>query len=398
MAQMTADAAPGVTHGAALAAGRLEVTTPGGAEALHALCGFASRRNPKRGFLFVSRVLGRHLPARPSAMRASYRRLAEGLPADLPGPIVFVGMAETAVALGQGVHAEYVARTGRTDALYVHSTRYRIAAPQALRFEESHSHATSHLLYEPVEAPLTAMLDRCATLVIVDDEASTGSTFLNLATAMDGRSPHLRRIVCVTLTDWMDGGRRATLAERMPAPCSFVSLIRGSWRFEPDPAAPAVDMPDVRGNGRSKDALLSTAWGRRGLATPGTIGPRTAERLLAGSDLPRGGRVLVLGTGEFVYAPLLLAEQIEAMGFDTHCQATTRSPILVGHDVACALEFADNYDDGIVNFLYNTRPGQYDRVLICHETPAGSLDPALLAALDARAVCFAGLTPAECAA
>ncbi|TXR27968.1 phosphoribosyltransferase, partial [Ectopseudomonas mendocina] len=30
------------------------------------LFGFAERRNPKRAFLFVSKVLGRHIPVRPS--------------------------------------------------------------------------------------------------------------------------------------------------------------------------------------------------------------------------------------------------------------------------------------------------------------------------------------------
>ena len=29
------------------------------------LCGFASRQNPKRAFLFVSKVLGKHIPVKP---------------------------------------------------------------------------------------------------------------------------------------------------------------------------------------------------------------------------------------------------------------------------------------------------------------------------------------------
>ena len=40
------------------------------------LFGFAERRNPKRAFLFVSKVLGRHIPVCPSVMSASFEGLA----------------------------------------------------------------------------------------------------------------------------------------------------------------------------------------------------------------------------------------------------------------------------------------------------------------------------------
>jgi hypothetical protein len=40
----------------------------------------AERRNPKRAFLFVSKVLGRHIPVPPSVMRQAYRQLASQFP------------------------------------------------------------------------------------------------------------------------------------------------------------------------------------------------------------------------------------------------------------------------------------------------------------------------------
>ena len=49
-------------------------------------------------------------------------------------------------------------------------------------------------------------------------------------------------------------------------------------------------------------------------------------------------------------------------------QSTTRSPILTWGAVGHALSFPDNYGEGVANFLYNVAPGQYDHVLICHET------------------------------
>jgi hypothetical protein len=101
-----------------------------------------------------------------------------------------------------------------------------------------------------------------------------------------------------------------------------------------------------------------------------------------------GERVLVLGTGEFAYLPFKLAERLEAEGADVVCQATTRSPILISHDIETALSFADNYEDGIPNFLYNVRAGQYDRVAICYETPARTVQSDLVAALNAQVLLF----------
>ena len=52
-----------------LPTGRLSIEVLRSDIALDQLCGFAARRNPKRGFLFVSKVLGKHIPVRPSLMR-----------------------------------------------------------------------------------------------------------------------------------------------------------------------------------------------------------------------------------------------------------------------------------------------------------------------------------------
>src|SRR3546814_7864377 len=66
-----------------LSTGTLELVIEHAAE-LDAFCDFAARANPKRGFLIVSKVLGRHLPASPNAMRGAMDELGQKLPADLP--------------------------------------------------------------------------------------------------------------------------------------------------------------------------------------------------------------------------------------------------------------------------------------------------------------------------
>lgn len=367
-----------------LPTGTLEVRVEDGIAPLDRLCGFAARRNPRRGFLFVSRVLGRHLPVAPSRMRWAHERLAERTEADLPGPVLFLGLAETAAGLGQGVHEAYLRRTGRADTVFLHSTRYRLEREPFLRFEEEHSHASSHTVYLPRAREARALLRRARSVVLVDDEASTGRTFLNLAAALADALPELRRCRLLVLTDWCGAaGRRALLAE-IPVPARMASLLSGTYRFTPSPALPAVEMPRAAGNGAPKDALLARDHGRLGGAvSAGRVG--AMARALLGRA---GERVLVLGTGEFAHAPFRLAMELERLGARVRFQATTRSPALVGHALESALRFADNYGDGIDNFLYNVRRGDHDRVLVCHETPAGTLDPALRAGLAAETVAF----------
>ncbi len=53
-----------------------------------------------RSYSFL-KVLGRHIPVKPSTMRRTYQLLASQIPGDVAGPVIFIGMAETAVGLGK---------------------------------------------------------------------------------------------------------------------------------------------------------------------------------------------------------------------------------------------------------------------------------------------------------
>ena len=123
---MREDAVAGETRRVALPTGNLVVRVEDAAAPLDRLCGFAARQNPRRGFLFVSRVLGRHVPVRPGRIHWAQARLAARIEPDLPGPVLFLGLAETATGLGQGVHEAWRRRTARADPLFLHSTRYRL--------------------------------------------------------------------------------------------------------------------------------------------------------------------------------------------------------------------------------------------------------------------------------
>ena len=183
-------------------------------------------------------------------------------------------------------------------------------------------------------------------------------------------------MVTATLTDWSQDAVRKALGDHV----SSVSLLEGRYTFTEDRGAALPDMPEV-GSVAQGDWPLDPIrdWGRMGVR-------EHRDTLAQGMQVQPGERVLVVGTSEFVWPPFLLAERLEQAGADVHFSATSRSPIAVGHAIGHALSFSDNYGLGIPNFLYNVAPGQFDRVLICSETPAAALDPALLSALNAQVI------------
>lgn len=339
---------------------------------LDALCAFATRRNPRRAFLIVSRLLGRHIPARPAAMREAMRRLARLVPTDLPEPLLVIGMAETAVCLGQGVHEELVG-LGR-EAGFIHSTRQQLDRPLLCRFDEPHSHAARHLLYRPAGFDAAA----ARTLVLVDDEVSTGTTIANLASALVETLPGIEAIVVATLTDWSGG---TDWLARMPRPARCVSLLGGTLGWE----AGAGGAPAPPPGGIEAGSVFGTMTGPGEF---GRLGYAGAPALRLPELLAPARPVRIVGTGEFTYPPFLLAERLEREGVDVVVQAATRSPVQVGGPIADMLSFGDNYGAPVPNFLYNAAPGDGRRTFICHETPPGSVDPALVAALAAGTLFF----------
>lgn len=331
------------------------------------LLGFAERINPKRAFLFVSKVLGRHIPVSPSIMRHAFTDLAELVPDGLPEPVLVIGMAETAVGLGAGVHQ--VLQQRYPEAIYVTTTRHPVhGAPLLARFLEEHSHAQDQLLYGSPDAELQQQILNSKSIVLVDDEASTGKTFVNLIHALQQAGLNqISHVVTATLADWSSGIHIADLN------CQSVALMTGKWQWRDAEHPIQINMPKVDTVAVGAFATLAEpTWGRLPIQDSGAH-----IRLAVQAD----ERILVLGSGEYVWSSFLLAEYLQQQGADVKFSAITRSPIAVGHAIQSALAFSDNYGLGIQNFVYNVNPLEYDRILITVETATHSVAKSLLEAL-----------------
>lgn len=373
---------------------------------LEDLLGFAQRINPKRAFLFVSKVLGRHIPVAPSTMRHAFTDLANLVPDDLPEPILVIGMAETAVGLSAGVHQAL--QTRYPQALLLNSTRHaqhddsydKSSHSLLTTFSEDHSHASQHLIYQSADTVTQAQLLASKTLIMVDDEASTGNTCVNVVTALRNAGlDQLQQVHLTTLVDWSLNQNQShanaddTIATRL-SNIEFHRhhLLSGAWQWTDAPNPEPITMPSVDTTEAGSYALGDTGnWGRFPTldSTDGfafyltkfqaafNLFNQQAQSEKASFEkeqLPQ--RILVLGSNEFVWLPFLLAEWLETQTQNATVKfsALTRSPIALGGAITTMLSFSDNYGLGMTNFAYNVEPSDWDLIVLCVETSADSVD------------------------
>ncbi|MEI4271843.1 phosphoribosyltransferase [Klenkia sp. LSe6-5] len=381
-------------------AGRLDVhlrtTAAAGGLLVRDLVGLAVRVNPRRVHLLVSTVLGKHVPVDPDVVRAAgallgrlvadrltgvdsgvaepggdllARALRDGdagaadrlvelagtAPAPVPDVLV-LGYAETATGLGHLVG----------DALgadVLHSTRRPVGIAPAGGFEESHSHATGHLLLPDDPALLAG--DR--PVVLVDDELSTGATVMDTIRGLQEVAPR-RRWLVAGLVDLRTDDARADLARfaaEQGIEVDVVVLATGRVELPPDVLARGAALlaahphpgPPEPGpaTGPVREVAAETTPGFR---DGGRHGFTAAHRSAMDAALPRlaeqvhdalgpaPGRVVLLGTEELMHLPVRLAAELSGRGVDVLVSSTTRSPVLPvedpGYAVRTALRFASH--------------------------------------------------------
>ncbi len=266
------------------------------------LFAMAARVNKKRSFLFVSKVLGKHIPVNPytsllsgaalaillykelvpqsgqqmdkligEAVRGlldpnyakeAYQKLMdERLAFSFPEPIKFVGFAETATALG---HSMYRLFDG--GATYIHTTREDIPGLRPIiRFEEEHSHAVDHRCYALNEDAFAGD----GPIVLVDDEITTGKTTLNIIRDIQEHFPR-KQYVIASLLDWRtDSDERAfaDLEAELDIRITPLSLLKGKIEIQ---GTPILDHTEYAGQtGNAEHAATSTAEVNKDLS--GTI-------------------------------------------------------------------------------------------------------------------------------
>ena len=329
-----------------LQSGTLEINYD---EKLKKLVDFGSRINKKRGFLFVSKILGKHLPTKPSLMQQTYKDLASLLPKD-DKPTLFIGFAETATALGQGVFEEAEFK----NSFYIHSTRFQTSQKILLSFFEEHCHAPSHIFYEPKDKKFLDMLQKIERVILVDDEVSTGNTANNLVKELKKVIPTATEYHLVTILNW---------ATKEYENFNYLSLYKGNFSFTQKELNFKTTIVSEPQEVENLDKIIPYNFARYGVK-------KLELNFSAYLDYTKliEKKVLILGTAEFMYPPYLLAKYLEENGVESYFQATTRSPVNIDGAITSKIAFKDNYFENIDNFLYNVTDRKYDKIFICYET------------------------------
>jgi len=334
---------------------------------INELTEYAARQNPKRGFMFVNKLLAKYWPSQPQMMVQMYQYLAHSLSPHIQGASVFIGMAEAAAGLGQGVYEAYLNNPAHSEHLFIHTTRYFLNSFHALDFQEQHSHASQFYLYVPVRANLKNIFLSAETLVLIDDEITTGTTFFNLISRYKEVNPQLQRIVIVSILNFVSPHRQIEIQQLVGIEIIFISALTAQLDFKPQKDYQYTQVPNVNTSTDCKHGKLSLNAGRLGISGKLKWDKTVLQTLI--QKWNRHDRVLILGTGEFVHLAFLIADYLTQKGWDVKVQSTARSPLLKGQVIQEKLELIDNYADNIPNYLYNVREGQYEQVVICHETP-----------------------------
>ncbi len=244
-----------------LPTGLLTVKVDAGPFCLDDLIEFAARANRKRGFLFLSKVLGKHWPVTPQSMHKIHATLAAQVAADLPAPTVFIAMAETAIGLGQGVFEACKAINPQHSALFLHTSRYHVGDIPIVEFEEAHSHAPRRFLHMPMAAELRSVLLAARSLVLIDDEASTGNTFLNLTAACRALSPALEHVHLSTISNFMGEVANKALSQRFGIEVTSGAALTGEYSFTPANCSKRPDRPSYSRHRRiAAPALHLAGW------------------------------------------------------------------------------------------------------------------------------------------
>lgn len=393
---------------------------------LDVLFSMAARKNPKRRFLFVSKVLGKHIPVPPllpllsgaalalqflkivfnisieyendiieaivsqKKMKEAYAKLKQQ-PFPLPEEAIFIGFAETATALG---HSMFDCFSG--NGIYIHTTREAIVDSETVvSFEEEHSHATAHRLYSCRED----LFNTQAQVVLIDDEITTGKTALNIIEAIQTKYPR-KRYVVVSLLDWRSEEEEKKFIEtekRLNIEIVSVALISGTISINEEEAyvaetdvsencgtlsAPAsetnyIDLSNlfkatlhyssVNSLGKINNCPYLNATGRFSISSEENkeyirYMNKAAQSYFIGNE---NDKILCLGTGEFMFLPMQLAAGIKG---EVSYQSTTRSPIYAinkeNYGVLNAFSFENPDEPSLINYLYNIPINYYDRLYL----------------------------------
>lgn len=304
--------------------------------------------NPKRDFLFVNRKQCKHIPCSPREMIAVCKSLADEVKTRLSpeSRVAVVAFAETATAVGNIV-ADEISQVTRV----FQTTREPLEDCEVLfEFREEHSHAVQQRIYGSRE-----LFGNVDYILMVDDEITTGKTVLNFIEGLN-REGINSRFGIASLCNWQSDSERERFREKG---IDVFCLLSGKIRDVNRKIEGVKILPESECKSPYTKRIETLEVNISRKERLGHEPNRDLSVLFAKSDELRleGDTIRVVGTEEFMYVPIRVAEYLEHRGFSVVCHSTTRSPIDVTdidpNGIRCKIQLPSVYDRARQTFLYN---------------------------------------------
>ena len=320
--------------------------------------------NTKRNFLFLSKWIGKHLESRPSDFTKITTELSKKINTDSLQNAMCIGFAETATGIGMAI-------ADRLDLPYISTTR-EIYNEACITFTEEHSHAKDHFIYD------VDKLKEKDCFILIDDEITTGNSLKNMIKILK-QETGVTDYKVLSILNWMSKEMKDSFINQMhemDIQISFYSLAEGEI-IEEDPYIYCNDREDLFASYpepfayyEKEEYHLSPITGRHYLDDCMDFDHIDMHAISVACEIdkflkPEIKDILILGHGENIYFPYLVADNLARFRHSKKVtfKTTSRTPIYVdGKVIRSRKRFKDNHN--ITYHIYNIEEMEKHDVVI----------------------------------
>lgn len=330
--------------------------------------------NNKRSFLLVNSLQGKHIPTSPKKALDLFGKLnREDIGILREESALIIGFSETATAIATSFAINLLKEVKQVYLLL--TTREKDIVGNYLIFSEIHSHAVEQRVYVD---KLDKIIDRVDRIIFIEDEITTGNTILNLTKILKERYSKDIKYSAISILNGMEDENIQKFKEEdieigylLKVSKRDYDKILSKYSYLGEkveklnqniPKDLKIENIVISGCKNSRECLDVEDYKK--------CCENFIENLLEKSCIENLKNILVLGTEEFMFLPLLFASKLEESGKEVKFHATTRSPILPSQEKEYPLrsrfELESFYESGRKTFIYNLE--KYDKVFIIHDS------------------------------
>ena len=328
------------------------------------ICIAKRENNNKRNFIIVNKKQGKHFPTSPTKALNIFDELYSKIENQFNNEIILViGFSETATAIGTRI-------AQKLNCKYIQTTREKKIDNKYIYFSEEHSHASEQKLafYD-----INNIYPKLNRIIFVEDEITTGKTILNIIDIIKKSFNNNDNIkfTAISILNSMTNENLIKFKE---------NNIDIKYIYKIDNKNYNEYLNKLCYNGKyieksNYDINYTELYFNFKLSpSHNIIEPFRYQKycdelynyIYKNIDLSNINTILILGTEEFMYFPMILAKKLEQNEKKVKFHATTRSPICVSNEKNYPLNtrfsLTSIYDDNRETYIYNLK--KYDCVII----------------------------------